>query len=405
MGTKPLTITAEGGRTTVEVPSALATHWKAGAEIFSIPFPPEAVLYVRGSARASGLIAASLSSFPIEEIFGFIVSGCRTGRLVVTGDESRKTVSFKDGQVVFATSTAPWERLGSALVSLGVVSAADLQDALTQVGPGAKLGQVLIRTGKLTHPRLYSAMTFLVREIVVDLLCVSEGHALFLEDAPLAEDRIKLQEATRDLVLSGIKRSEEVARLRRRLTRHLRVGAGPRAPDDADLPLWNRVRAPVTLASLREGYEGSEHAFLGEIDRLLSIGVLAVRPATAEVPTAAPVSGGQSVLDEYDALVKSICDALTTEGHGLSDLRSFLSDPLPGMEKALEGVTLSDDGHLDTARLMQNVAAEGPQARARGYEALDAFVSYALFSARNLLPADVADQLTRAARALQEEAE
>lgn len=403
MGSKPLTVTAQGERATVEVPSALAPHWKAGAEISAIPFPPEAVLYVRGTARASGLMAASLSSFPIEEIFGFIVSGCRTGRLAVTGDAARKTVSFKDGQVVFATSTAPWERLGSALVSLSLISAADLQEALTQVGPGSKLGQVLTRTGKLTHPRLYSAMTFLVRDIVVNLLCDTDGHALFLEDAPLAEDRIKLQEATRDLVLAGIKRSEEVMRLRRRLPRELRVGVGAREPDEGDIGLWQRVRTPTALGTLRQGFEGSEHAFLSEVDRLLSIGVLAVRPATAETPSAAPEQGQASVLDQYERLVRDICVALTAGGHGLADLRSFLSDPLPGMEEVLEGVTLSDDGRLDTGRLVENVGKEGPQARVRGYEALDAFVSYALFSARNLLDSDVAEELTRAARALQEE--
>jgi len=66
-------------------------------------------------------------------------------------------------------------------------------------------------------------------------------------------------------------------------------------------------------------------------------------------------------------------------------------------------VSLSEAGVLDVERIAQNVAAREPVlARARTLEALDAFVAYALFSARNLLSAEQSAALAQAYRALQE---
>ncbi len=61
------------------------------------------------------------------------------------------------------------------------------------------------------------------------------------------------------------------------------------------------------------------------------------------------------------------------------------------------------DGRVDVERIRRNVASGGEAlARALCLEALDAFVSYALFSARNVLPHEVAERLARTYLSLQE---
>jgi hypothetical protein len=66
-------------------------------------------------------------------------------------------------------------------------------------------------------------------------------------------------------------------------------------------------------------------------------------------------------------------------------------------------VTLGPDGRLDVARIRQNVSSGGEAlARAMTLEALDAFVSYALFTARNVLPGEMSERLYRGYRDLQE---
>jgi hypothetical protein len=99
-------------------------------------------------------------------------------------------------------------------------------------------------------------------------------------------------------------------------------------------------------------------------------------------------------VDLYAELVQTICQALMQAGHPLTPLRGFFESPGEGLEAAFAGVTLSDEGELDVDRVLANVAS-GDEAlsRAMAYEALDAFAAYALFSAKNALPAELAELL------------
>lgn len=410
MSRPKVAVSVSGEAANVALPRSLAQAWKDGTELSVVPLPPEAAVFLRGATRSSGFIAASVSSFSVEELFGFILAGVRTGKLIYVRGGARKTVSFRDAQVVFATSTEPWERLGAALIELKLLMPEELKQALSKVQPGARLGQVLTRSGQLNAARLYSAMTYLVREIVIDLFTAREGNVLFLEGVPPPEDELKLPDSTRDLALTGMRRAEEVRRLSRRLEAELVVGqgSGVLSGSGPGQRLCDFARPGVALRDLRNTFEGSEHAFLTLVDELLSSGALDIRQRTGETTLAAgrpaQESAIPSVQERYQGLVRQICDALKEAGQDLEPLRSFLSDPLPGMERAFADVTLSDEGVLDTAKVVENLGTEDATARLRAYEVLDAFVSYALFSARNVLPPEVADRLSREARQRQEEA-
>ncbi len=388
------TVEVKGEAVAVDLPRPLSSIWRPGTELTVTPLGTDAALLLRENVKADGFIAGSLASLSATELFALVVSGVRSGTLVYSRGAVRKTVSFRDGEVVFATSTEPWERLGSLLVTLGLISREQLHAALTEVGPGVRLGQVLTRSGQLTATKLYSAMTFVVREIVLNLFSESEGNLLFLENAPPPEDVLKLPDATKDLVLQGIQRGEEVSRLRTRFPPGLRVAQGRDDSPPHGRAVWTKAGKGAELRSLRSSFEDSEHAWLSLVDELLASGVLSIRPRTE--PEAEAISApeeDQSVLERYELLLQTICAALQSSGEGLEDLRSFLADPLPGMEEAFAGVTLDDQGRLDMERLLANGG---------GAESLDAFASYALFSARNVLPPGMAEALSTEFRRVQE---
>lgn len=399
-------VSGVGEGATLEVPRGLQGTWKHGLVLQALPFGADAALFVRASPPSSGFFAASLSSFGIDEAFGLIIAGVRTGRLSFTRGSVRKTITFRDGQVVFASSTESWERLGAALLSLRVLTRDELTAALAEVGPTARLGQVLTRSGKLSQSRLYAAMTQLAKDIVLNLLSEEgEGQLLFLEGVATTEDVLKLPQSTRELVFAGMKRREEVMRLRRvhpperRLSRGRDPGPGP------GRTFVERVGEGATISALRATFEGTDHAFFTRVDDLVKSGALIVAAAASEAGRPSGVEAAAAtlpVVERYCALVKSICEALLAAGVGLGDLRSFLSDPLPGMEEGLNGVTLSEEGVLDAARLVANLGGDSAMDRAKTYELLDSLVSYALFSARNVLPQEVAEKLSAEARGLQE---
>jgi hypothetical protein len=375
--------------------------WKPGTELGVVFFGLEGLLAL--PTEGVSYFAGSLQALGMGEVFGQVLAGIRTGKLIWIRGTRRKTVSFRDGQVTFASSTEPHERLGRTLLRLSLVTPAQLDTALGQVKPGRKLGQVLTQSGTLSASSLYAGMAYLVREIVLGLCMEDEGDFLFIEGKAPTEDVIRLPERTRDLVLEGLKRASELSRWRRRFPPEQNLSQGPRPVDDESAQVWTLVATAGTVGALRTAFAGSDYDLYAALDGLVGAGgVLLSETAVRPLP-AAQTAPAASALERYAALVKAICGALESAGRPLDDLRAFLQDPLPGMEVTFAGVTLSPGGVLDAARIISNTSAENPAlARAQAYEALDAFVSYALFSAKNVLPAELAETLGREFRRLHE---
>jgi hypothetical protein len=111
-----------------------------------------------------------------------------------------------------------------------------------------------------------------------------------------------------------------------------------------------------------------------------------------------------AVQDPYTNLLAEIGRALKSSGKGVAALKAYLAEPGPRFKGAFEGVTLSDEGVLDVQRITANVRGDEDEkmARAMTYEALDAFVSYALFSAQNALPAEEFAKLDELSRKLRD---
>jgi len=395
-------VIASGEGATVELPKRLAAALKPGTPLRLAGFGNEGFAAVRETAVQDGFFCGTLDAFSIADVFGQVVSLARTGRLILVHDALRRTVSFRDGQVIFATSTDPRERLGRSLVRSGALTQEQLDEILPQVKPGVKLGQALMSAMLLTPAELYSAMTGLVREIVLASLEHPEGIFLFVDGHPLAEDELKLPERTRELLLAGIKRAEETSRLRRKFPPTLRLRLGTAPLKGGEPEVLEKLRSGADVATLRGVFQGTEHELLTWLDPAVAAKAVVPEKAASPVPTT-PASA-VSALDVYAQLIRAVSQALKTAGSNLSALRSFFEDPLPGMEQACRGVTLSEDGTLDLATLWKNCDADKkPLGKLKAYEAIDSFVSYALFSAKNQIPPELAEELARKFRELHAE--
>jgi hypothetical protein len=357
-----------------------------------------------------GFFAGNLGSLFMEDVFSYVLSGIRSGQLIVQNGTLRRTVTFRDGQVIFATSTERYERLGTALVQLGLITSDQLTQAVSLVTPTRRIGQVLTSEGIISEANLYNAMTFLVREVVLNLFEMMEGSFLFLEAQPPLSDVVKLPERTKDLVIQGIKRGEATNRLRRQFPDDLRLmeGAGGFPPGEEALAA--KARQGVTLKELRTAYEGSLHAFFTWVDERVRGGSLIIKPSAPPPPRPSPrepmeMLGSEMLSPEerYNLLLSLVYRAVQEVGKDVGMFQGFLKSPPAGLEEAYASVLLGPDGRVDVEQIRLNVeCGDAALTRALTLEALDAFVSYALFSAQNVLPKDVADQLSLTYRALQE---
>jgi hypothetical protein len=220
---------------------------------------------------------------------------------------------------------------------------------------------VLVDEGVITPAQLYEAITLQVKEIFLGAFLETAGEFAFLEGPYDERNQVKLPERTRDLILQGMKRLEE-AELRR-------------AEAEAAAP-------PAVVVEVEP-------------------------PAPAPGPPAAPggrpreqVPRAAGPFETYRRIFKRVHAALAAvEADAAARLNTWF-DRLPEKRRfVFESVRMADDGDVDVAAILMNVNAsgayKGAAARARSLEALEEFLAFALFEAKNRLPKADAERLLR----------
>jgi hypothetical protein len=366
-----LTVGPEG---TIEVPprQAEALGLAGGGEVDFVSARGACALLVPARAdRAAAWFAGSLSALTVAEVVHFVSSSLKTGVLLLSFGEGdaraetpdrlrRKSVYFKDGQVVFASSSDPGDRLGPVLVAGGLVPEEELERCSRLVRSGRPLGQVLVDEGVLTAGQLYEGITLQVKRIFLDAFLETAGEFAFLEGALDVQSQVRMPERTRDLVLQGMKRLEQAEQER------AEAGAAAAEPPPE---VVIEVEAPALTPPPAAG-------------------------AGKSVPRAA------GPFETYRRIFKRVHAALASVERDAAGRLNTWFERLPERRRAVfEGVRVHADGELDVAAILQNVTASGAYAgaaaRARALEALEELLAFALFEAKNRLPKADAERLLR----------
>ncbi|HQR28878.1 MAG TPA: DUF4388 domain-containing protein [Anaeromyxobacteraceae bacterium] len=384
-----------------------------------------AVLEKAGREAPGPYLAGSLRSLSAPEVFHFLSNALKSGTLLLSfghGQDAplpdvpaglrRKTVTFRDGQITFASSSERADRLGGVLYRSGMVPLEEIERCGRLVQAGRPLGQVLVEEGILDPGQLYAAMALQVREIVLGAFLDDEGEFAFVEGRGDDHNAVRLAERTRDLLLEGMRRRAAMELLADRLpdresvARRSAGGTGDpgpqgrrllealdgqrtvrRALDDSWLGVFEGSRALAAL--LRDGWVEAESP--------------RPSPARAAAAPAHPVPSG-GPFEAYARIIRHVYEELSRvqrdAGHRLE---SFFERLPPARRAVFEGVRIGADGDIDVAQVLLNVgdgsARPGPAARARALDALESFLAFALFEVKNCLPpADAARVLERVAR-------
>ena len=309
-------------------------------------------------------LAGSLAALSVPEVVQFLFTSLKTGVLLLAFGEDasraappdtpdrlrRKSIYFRDGQVVFASSSNPADRLGAVLLREGLVAAEELERCARLARGGRPLGQVLVDEGALDAGQVYEGVTRQVREIVLGAFVETAGEFAFLEGPIDDATAVKLPERTRDLLLAGMKRVQEAE-----IARAAATTPGPGDPE-------------ITIE---------------------------IAPPEPALPARA---GGP--FETYRRIFRHVHAALAAAmPDGAARLNGYL-DRLPEKRRApFAGVRVAADGDLDVAQVLGNVSAtgafRGAAARARALEALDELLAFALFEAKSRLPRQDAERLLR----------
>ncbi len=169
----------------------------------------------RTGDASPGLLAGKIEGISVPDLLWAFSRLRKTGTLRVTRNAVRKTIYFQEGQVVFAASSDPDDRLGELLLRERLVTLAQLEDALTRLSLGKRIGTILVEAGYLEPEQLVRGVLLQVRTIITDLFSWEDGEYEFEEGSLPTVEVITLGTHTGDIVLEGIRKLRSFSRIRR----------------------------------------------------------------------------------------------------------------------------------------------------------------------------------------------
>ena len=160
------------------------------------------------------ILAGQLARFAVPDLLAFLNSAPRTGVLVVESEEQETKIFIREGRPVFATSTREELRLGSVLVRAGRLDAGRLEKLLLKHQGGRnRIGQILMAEKILKPDELASLLKVQVSEVIFDCFRCRDGGFTFYDKVPPPVTAVTLEMQLPNLIMEGLRRIDESARL------------------------------------------------------------------------------------------------------------------------------------------------------------------------------------------------
>ncbi len=151
-------------------------------------------------------LKGSLSEISAPQIFHALSVSKATGIFEWNHNSENKKVYIHQGNIVFALSNHPEERLGEVLLRNGQIPIKDFIEGSKKISGKKRLGQILIEMGSLKKEDIKNGVIEQVREIVYGLFKKSEGDYTFHEQEKLPKEVITLNVNTMELIMKGVQR-------------------------------------------------------------------------------------------------------------------------------------------------------------------------------------------------------
>lgn len=366
-------------------------------------------------------LVGKVGAFGIADLFGALNMGQKTGVVVFRHGNSRREVHFQGGEIVFAVSNEPEQRLGAVLVKRGLVSQTDLDRLLAQ-RDNVRLGSKLVQSGLIKAKDLYETVRYQVEEILYSIFPMTEGSFFFYEGEFLDEDLAQFTLNTQNILMEGYRRLDEWGMMREKIPHQdVILYHKPGDPPRFDSPSMERVYG---LIDGKRSVDGLIKASgLGDFDVTRALYDLLRRGAVEAVdPRKATAERSRSLdgmVESYNRLYVAIAKALDRAGKpdlvSGDAMESFFAGLEDRARKVFAGVRFDPAAGLarDLPKILANLEAAG-KAGSKGMAqiaglgdmfkrqqlqgALDELLNYLVFALKNALPPQQGDPIIQKIR-------
>jgi hypothetical protein len=336
-----------------------------------------------GSGEDGGLtLHGRIEETSVPELLKSVLGSGETGVLTFRRNDVTKSVHLHMGRVVYARSGDPDERLGEDLLLRGKITVRQYLEASRLIGPGRRLGAILVELGALDAEDLLGAVEHHVKEILLDVFTWSTGEYELVMTEPGQEDVVALNLSTENLILEGIRRTRSWSRIFRGIGGDIEAVPVPTGATETLLrvELTEEEQEVLSHVNGRATVEQiCQVSYLSNVDTCRVLWALAVLGIVrrGKPGEAADREEGiarrereldlESIVERFNQMMNRIYSFL--QGRVGDEVDAFMDEALARITSQYEllfyGVDLKPYGRADYDQMLANVADLPPDERRR----------------------------------------
>jgi tetratricopeptide (TPR) repeat protein len=162
-------------------------------------------------------IEGPLEELSIQDVLQLLELAHKTGVLTVRSDRlnDEAILHFGKGAIVFAVRRRSTRRLGQLLIRAGKLTQRELDRALDiqRTDPTRRLAEILLEMGSIGEEELERQLRFQMEETVFEIMAWGEGYFKFEERGEIGDQRLLARVRVESLLMEGARRIDEWTRL------------------------------------------------------------------------------------------------------------------------------------------------------------------------------------------------
>ncbi|HEX8173474.1 MAG TPA: DUF4388 domain-containing protein [Thermoanaerobaculia bacterium] len=341
------------------------------------------------------VLQGDLSKIQLPDVLSFLAMIRENGKLVVRRAQLERTIHWKEGEIIFASSSSPEHSLGQFLLRNGKITQSQYEETKRRVTPQLRHGKLLVQTGAISPKDLWWGVKNQVLEIIYSLFAWKDGEFAFYDSVEeLAAERIVVQINTSSVIMEGIRRLDESARIREKVPDLEMVFAkvGGAVPDfhaldmtEVEIAIYNDIDGRRTVRELTGRSDLTEFEVTRILFQLLSARLIETvqqekpfRPVFLDVEDSPELL---KVISTYNDMFGRLFEALE-KTVGEDQARDIFMTILQNAEtdELWAGVFFDQYGRFDENMLIANIS-ELPFERRKAVldEGLNTLLSVQLF--------------------------
>jgi Domain of unknown function (DUF4388) len=340
------------------------------------------------------IFEGDLRRVQVADVLSFVSMIRGSGKLLLKNGRLERKLHWLDGEIIFATSNSPEHSLGQFLLRNGKITQEQYDESAQRVGPNMRHGKALVQMAAISPNDLWWGLKNQALEIIYSLFAWNEGSFGFLESGDeTLNERIVLSINTASAIMEGIRRLDETARIREKITSLEMVFAKtseiPNFKEldmsEEEIAVYNNVDGRLTVRGLVAKSELTDFEVTRILFHLLMARLIDVAPEERESrPIFLDVEDSPELLkiiSTYNDMFGRIHESLA-EAVGAESARELFSTALESAasDDLWNGVFFDQYGRFDENMLMANIS-ELPFERRQSVleEGLNVLLSVQLF--------------------------